>query len=77
MTLKFLKDIGHGITAPYENLGHTGSKVVNTLHNDAKGITKGMYSLGKDVTGSLQQLTSPIALIVIGAVIVVVVMARK
>ena len=87
MTLKFLKDVGHVMAGPFVGLGtsavHLGQSVekdivkgAGTVHDDIKGITKGAYSLGKDITGGLNQLTSPITIIAI-AVVVVVVLARK
>ena len=88
MTLKFLEDIGKAVTSPFEHLGHSVGKLgkdvgntfmkgIGTIHDDVKGITKGAFSLGKDVTGGFQQLTSPIGLIVIGGIIVVVLIATR
>lgn len=84
MTLKFLSDIGHAVSSPFEHLGNSVSNLgkdvkgaVTTIHNDVKGITKGAYSIGKDVSGGFNQLTSPVGLIVIGGIIVLILFARK
>ena len=71
--LKGLKHFGHGvgkvIEAPFKGVG----KVVHTVHKDVKGIFKGAYSMGKDISGGigtgLKQITSPIGLISIAAII--------
>ena len=63
------KGIGDTITSPFKQVG----SIVTTAHDDIKGITKGVYSITKDVsTGvstSLQQITSPVGLISIAVVI--------
>ena len=88
MTLKFLEDIGHAVASPFVHLGQgvekLGSSIgkefkkgITTLHDDVKGITKGALSLGKDVTGGFNQLTSPMNLLIIGGIVVVVFIATR
>lgn len=84
MTLKFLKDVGDAVSSPFKHAGKgveglfkSSGKVVNTLHDDVKGITKGAFSLGKDVTGGFNQLTSPVGLIAIAGIIVLVLVSSR
>ena len=80
--------IGTGAKNVVDGIGHSGSKVVNTLYNDsksvvsslhkdAKGITKGAYNLGQQGIGVFDNLTNPMTIMVIGAVVVVVLLSRN
>lgn len=69
----FGSSVAHTISSPFRDAGKGVSKVANTLHNDAKGISKGVFSITKGITSDIgkgiTQLTSPIGLISIAVVV--------
>ena len=89
MTLKFLQDVQNAVTSPYRSIGnsvthlakdtrHGISKGANTLVGWGKGVTKGTYSLAKDVTGGFKQLTSPVGMIAVAVIVVgVIILVQK
>lgn len=81
MTLKFLEDVGKTVSSPFTGLAqstvnlattteHHIVKGAGTVADWGKGITKGAYSLGKDITGGWQQLTSPVGMIAVAVIVV-------
>ena len=82
--MTFLKDLGKGISVVGEAFVPVKKfeGIVKTAHDDVKGITKGTYKIAsgisKDVGTSLTQLTSPIGLISIAAILgAVILISRK
>ena len=67
------KSIGEGAVSPFAHAATGVEGIVKTAHNDVVGVTKGAYNITKglsdDIGTSLTQLTSPIGLIAIAAVI--------
>ena len=68
-----LKKAGETLISPVTNTSHGIEKIVGTVHNDIKGVTKGVYQIGsglsKDLGTGITQLTSPVGLISIAVVI--------
>lgn len=71
--LNSLKKVGETVISPVKDARHGIDKIVGTVHNDIKGVTKGVYQIGSglanDVGTGITNLTSPTGLIAIAVVI--------